>query len=81
MTQLWSVLEKMETDGVSGGYIIMTLKAAYAPSPSAARDREVIRLDFPNDKLGIAASLRRAFAAASQDECTRDFEKLISELN
>jgi hypothetical protein len=71
----------METDGVSGGYNIMTQKAAYAQSPSAARDREVIRLDFPNDKLGIAASLRRAFAAASQDECTRDFEKLISELN
>jgi len=59
----------------------MSLKAAYADCPSRARDREVIRVDFSNDKLGIAESLRRAFAAASQDECTRDFEKLINELN
>jgi hypothetical protein len=81
MTQLWSVLAKMETDRADRGYYHMTVKAALAQTPSAARDREVIRLDFPNDKLGIAASLRRAFAAASQDECTRDFEKLISELN
>ena len=71
----------METERSHRGYCFMTVKAAYAPSPPAARDREVIRLDFPNDKLGIAASLRQAFAAASQDECTRDFEKLISELN
>ena len=59
----------------------MNLKTAFADCPSPARDREVIRVDFFNDSLGIAESLRRAFAAASQDECTRDFEKLISELN
>ena len=59
----------------------MTPKAALAHCPSESRDREVIRLDFPNDNLGIAASLRQAFAAASHDECSRDFELLISELN
>ena len=59
----------------------MMSKAVLAHRPSMSRDREVIRLDFPNDKLGIAESLRKAFAAASQDECGRDFELLINELN
>lgn len=59
----------------------MTPKAAIAHRPPMDRDREVIRLDFPNDKLGIAQSLRQAFAAASEDECGRDFEALINELN
>ncbi len=71
----------METDGPDKGYRSMSLKAAFADCPSRPRDREVIRVDFSNDKLGIAESLRRAFAAASHDECTRDFEKLINELN
>ena len=58
----------------------MSLDAAVAQHPSPTRDREVIRVDFANDKLGIAASLRRAFAAAAHDQCTRDFDKLLREL-
>ena len=58
----------------------MTWNAAIANHPSPTRDREVIRVDFANDKMGIAASLRQAFAAAAHDQCTRDFDKLLSEL-
>ena len=59
----------------------MSYELAFAQVPAPARDRDIIRVDFSNDKLGIAESLRHAFATASQDDCTRDFEKLISELN
>ena len=59
----------------------MNFEAAIAQSPSPKRDREVIRVDFADDKLGIAASLRQAFATAAHDQCTRDFEKLLSELD
>ena len=44
-------------------------------------DREVIRVDFAHDKLGIAAALRQAFAAAAQDRSNHDFDKLLSELH
>ena len=59
----------------------MNPNAAYAQHPSPTRDREVIRVDFADDKLGIAASLRQAFAAAAHEPCTRDFDKLLSELD
>ncbi len=59
----------------------MSFQPAFAQSPSPARDREVIRVDFSNDSLGIAENLRRAFASASHDQCTRDFEELLDELN
>lgn len=59
----------------------MNFEAAFAHSPSLPRDREVIRVDFADDKLGIAAALRQAFASAAHDECTRDFDKLLSELD
>lgn len=59
----------------------MRAQAAMSPNPSPGRDREVIRVDFCNDKMGIAASLRQAFAAAAHDQCTHDFEKLLSELD
>ena len=59
----------------------MSFEAALAQSPSQPRDREVIRVDFADDKLGIAASLRQAFASAAHDQCTHDFEKLLRELD
>lgn len=59
----------------------MSFDAAFAQTPSPVSDRDVIRVDFSNDLLGIAASLRQAFAAAAQDQCTRDFEKLLAELD
>ena len=58
----------------------MSPQAALKESPAPTRDREVIRVDFLHDKLGIAETLRQAFAAAAHDECTRDFEKLLNDL-
>lgn len=74
-------MTKWETDWRSVGYGLMSFDATLAQSPLPTRDRDVIRVDFPNDKLGIAASLRQAFAAAAHDPCTRDFEKLLNELD
>ena len=59
----------------------MILQAAPDHCPAPTRDREVIRVDFTNDRLGIAASLRQAFAAAAYEQSTHDFEKLLSELD
>ena len=44
-------------------------------------DREVIRVDFADDRMGIAAALRQAFTAASCDHSDHDFDKLLSELH
>ena len=44
------------------------------------RDRELIRVDVTHDKLGIAAALRQAFAAAAHDGSTHDFDRLLKEL-
>ncbi len=74
-------MRKVETECPNKGYLSMSFEAAFARPSAPTRDREIIRVDSSNDKLGIADSLRRAFAAASQDECTRDFEKLIDELH
>jgi len=48
---------------------------------SSSRDRNVIRVDFDDDRNGITAALRRAFAAAANERSTHDFERLLSELN
>ena len=56
-------------------------QAAIVEELSPTCDREVIRVDFTHDKLGISATLRQAFAAAAHDECTRDFEKLLDDLD
>ncbi len=59
----------------------MIPQTATTNHPSPIRDRDVIRVDFANDKLGIAATLRQAFAAAAQDPSTHDFDKLLRELD
>lgn len=59
----------------------MTSVLIVDPYVSPTRDREVIQIDFSSEKLGIARSLRQAFAAASQDDCSRDFQKLIDDLD
>jgi hypothetical protein len=58
----------------------MTLDDANADTPPCG-DRELIRVHFAQDKLGIAAALRQAFAAAANDRSDHDFDKLLSELN
>jgi hypothetical protein len=45
------------------------------------RDREIIRVDFADDRIAITAAVRRAFAEAANDRSTHDFERLLSELN
>ena len=44
-------------------------------------DRRIIRIDGLPDQAGIAAALRRAFAAGRKDECDRDFADLLERLN
>lgn len=44
-------------------------------------DRRIIRIDGLPDQAGIAASLRRAFAAGRKEECDRDFAELLARLN
>jgi hypothetical protein len=44
-------------------------------------DRRVIRVDMPPTHAGITAALRRAFEAAAQEPCDRDFADLLRRLN
>lgn len=44
-------------------------------------DRRVIRVEGLPDQAGIAAALRRAFAAGRQNDCDRDFADLLERLN
>jgi hypothetical protein len=59
----------------------MNFEAAMTKTSTPIRDRELIRVDFAHDKLGIAAALRQAFAAAAQEPADIDFDKLLSELH
>jgi hypothetical protein len=58
----------------------MNLEDALMSTCSTERDRELIRVDFANDKLGIAAALRQAFAEAAHEHSTHDFDRLLNEL-
>ncbi|MEO7540428.1 MAG: hypothetical protein ABIS66_00575 [Sphingomicrobium sp.] len=44
-------------------------------------DRRIIRVDMPANHAGIIAALRRAFDAAAEEPCDRDFDELIRQLN
>jgi len=44
-------------------------------------DRQVIQVDVPPAHAGITAALRRAFEAAAQEPCDRDFADLLRKLN
>ena len=59
----------------------MNVEYALTRDPAPARDREVIRVDFAQDKMGIAAALRQAFAVAAHEPCDIDFDRLLSELH
>jgi hypothetical protein len=50
-------------------------------SESNSMDRRVIRVDTPPTHAGITAALRRAFEAAAQEPCDRDFADLLRKLN
>lgn len=59
----------------------MHLKSPPCHPRAPSRGHDVIRVDFVNDKLGIAESLRQAFAAGAQEQSTHDFERLLRELD
>ena len=59
----------------------MTFSAASLDTPPPTRDREVIRVEFANDRMGIAAALRQAFNAAANDPGDRDFDRMLSDLH
>jgi len=44
-------------------------------------DRRIIRVDFPAAHAGITAALRRAFEAAAEEPCDRDFAEILRQLN
>jgi hypothetical protein len=44
-------------------------------------DRRLIRVDVPGSHAGITAALRRAFEAAANAPCDRDFAELLRRLN
>lgn len=44
-------------------------------------DRRIIRVDIPPAHAGITAALRRAFEAAANEPCDRDFAELLRKLN
>jgi len=44
-------------------------------------DRQLIRVDVPRGHAGITAALRRAFEAAANEPCDRDFAELLRRLN
>jgi len=48
---------------------------------SSAHDRDLIRIEYPDDRMGITAALRQAFAEAGNERSAHDFDKLLSELN
>ena len=59
----------------------MSMQAAYKDHETGSRDRDVIRVEFPSDGLGIADALRRAFSEAANDRSDHDFEELLRRLN
>ena len=59
----------------------MTYEDAFSEKPAASGDREPIRLRLSHDKMGIAAALREAFAAAACDRSDHDFDQLLRQLN
>jgi hypothetical protein len=44
-------------------------------------DRRLIQVDIPPAQAGIMAALRRAFEAAAEEPCDRDFAELLRKLN
>ena len=60
---------------------MMMMEAASTGHSTGTRDRDVIRVELPWDSQGIAAALRRAFAAAANDRSDHDFEELLRKLN
>ncbi len=46
-----------------------------------ALDRRIIQVDVPPAHAGITAALRRAFQAAAEEPCDRDFNELLRRLN
>ncbi len=74
-------MTKRETVALPVGYLGVNMEFATHDRTPSSRDREIIRVYFADDRMGITAALRRAFNAAANDRSTHDFERLLSELN
>ncbi len=81
MTQLWPDSTSDETHSAVDGCVNMNFGAALTHRVPPSRDHDEIRLDLPNDKLGIASALRDAFAVAAQEPCDIDFDRLLRDLH
>ena len=44
-------------------------------------ERHLIRIDMVQDKFGVSAALRRAFAADANDASEHDLERLLNDLH
>jgi hypothetical protein len=59
----------------------MNTEGEQSTAPESHMDRRIIRVDFPPAHAGIAAALRKAFAAAAEEPCDRDFAEILRQLN
>ena len=59
----------------------MTYHAPRIAAEGDASDRRIIRVDVTPDQAGIAAALRRAFAAGRVQESEDEFGDLLKRLN
>lgn len=56
-------------------------KLGSASERSSNVDRQAIHVDMHSTQAGITAALRRAFQAAANEPCDRDFADLLRRLN
>jgi hypothetical protein len=61
--------------------MMMTSECDKESAPEFHMDRRIIRVDIPPAHAGITAALRRAFQAAAEEPCDRDFAELLRRLN
>jgi len=59
----------------------MRTQTAPLPTSASSRDRDLIRVAYPDDHMGITAALRRAFADAASERSAHDFDKILRDLH
>ena len=60
---------------------MMSSEYEHSTAADLNMDRRIIRVDIPPAHTGITAALRRAFQAAAEEPCDRDFSELLRRLN
>ncbi len=59
----------------------MTYHARHYEAEEQDFERRIIRVDSKPDQAGIAAALRRAFAAGRVEDADEEFGELLKQLN